>query len=761
MNASVPKLRPYQERAVNEIYAAWEKYDRVCLQMPTGGGKTNVFSHIISEYNPGPDRKVLAVAHRKELIQQMHYRLGTFGVANWTVYGGKLKNPIFPVQCGSVQTLRKQKPHDWPGDVELIVLDECFPSGTLIDGKPIESYQIGDWVTAYNEKTGEATPKRVVRLFKNPAKQLVKVHLSDGRSMVCTPGHPFLTPQGWEIAANLEGMTVYELRDLRESNISETENLFNRVPFQGFQFDDGKNQSDLRFGADVQQQSNGTTRMPAKNVGNLEKDATQASSSGWQWSSSFATATNVTGCTGGGMAVRVYCSDPSGKDAWASHAKSLQTGYCQSEAEDCGRGGWQFALHSEASGSGHSQGKGLNVLGVASVEVFQCSNSPEFAALCPDGYVYNLEVEDWHTYTVDGVIVHNCHHVTKNSGYDVILQQYPKAKVLGVTATPCRLDGKGLDYAFEHLVLGPTVQSLIDQGHLSPFRAFKGMCPDLSDQKVRHGDYQVHELADTMSDTLLLGDLVRAYKELADGLQTIVFAVNIEHSMSIVRRYRESGIEAEHIDGSTPDLQRAAILRRFKDGQTKVLSNVGIVTEGFDVPACSCVQLARPTKSLSLYLQMVGRALRPHPGKTAIILDHGSNIEEHGLPTDGHEWTLQSVKKRKRAIEIDPATQEIKVIEEDAEKKEVLEVKDAEMVEVGQTYQDRIKDICITAEINGYQKGWAYYRTLELFQSDLKLDHLKFLASQLGYHWRWAVHRYEEWQSQQKQRLEEMYGIDW
>jgi len=164
-------------------------------------------------------------------------------------------------------------------------------------------------------------------------------------------------------------------------------------------------------------------------------------------------------------------------------------------------------------------------------------------------------------------------------------------------------------------------------------------------------DYDIKMLHNIMLDNSLMANLVDSYNKFASGKKTIVFAVDIEHSKEIAKRYLSAGISAAHIDAETPKNERAEILNRFKSGEVKVLCNVNIVSEGFDVPDCEAVQLARPTKSLVLYLQQVGRCMRPDPDKnekTALVLDNAGLWLEHGLSYIDRDWSLEGVKKFKK-----------------------------------------------------------------------------------------------------------------
>ncbi|TAF53011.1 MAG: DEAD/DEAH box helicase, partial [Oscillatoriales cyanobacterium] len=242
------------------------------------------------------------------------------------------------------------------------------------------------------------------------------------------------------------------------------------------------------------------------------------------------------------------------------------------------------------------------------------------------------------------VIVDEAHHSTALT-YTQLFEQFPDAVILGVTATPVRSDGRGLREIYDHLVVGPSVTGLIDQGYLSPYRLFAA--PKTVDTTgVGHlgGDYNPRQLAKAVNTSLVMGDLIDAWTRYAHQKKTVVFAVNVEHSMAIAAAYRAHGIAAEHLDGSVKDADRKATIDRFRSGETLVLTNCGLFAEGFDVPSIEAVQCIRPTQSLGLWLQIVGRSLRPSPGKSeAIIIDHTENWIVHGLPDRPFAWSLEAI----------------------------------------------------------------------------------------------------------------------
>ena len=249
----------------------------------------------------------------------------------------------------------------------------------------------------------------------------------------------------------------------------------------------------------------------------------------------------------------------------------------------------------------------------------------------------------------DLIVFDETHHIGAAT-WDAIFHRFSAAKILGLTATPWRLDGAGLGRWYSHMVLGPSTAELIDEGALSPYRLFAPATPDLTGVATAQGDYQRGALAKAMDKPQIVGDAIGHYRRLCAGKRAVAFAAGVENSKHIAAQFRADGIPAEHVDGSMSIDERDAAVERFRRGDTLVLSNADLFGEGFDVPAIEAAILLRPTKSLSLHLQQVGRALRPCEGKSeAIILDHAGNSLTHGLPDDEREWSLDDREKRSRA----------------------------------------------------------------------------------------------------------------
>ena len=252
----------------------------------------------------------------------------------------------------------------------------------------------------------------------------------------------------------------------------------------------------------------------------------------------------------------------------------------------------------------------------------------------------------------DLVIVDEAHHSPAGT-WSTILKAWSASKIVGLTATPCRLDGRGLDDIFDALVLGPTPGTLIEQGFLAPYQVYAPPIGiDVSAVKSRGGDFAKDQAAREIDKPTITGDAVRHYQRIAPGRRAIVFCCSIDHSKHVVAQFQSAGVRAEHLDGNEDDHRRRRVVEAFGRGDIKILSSCELFTEGFDVPGADVAILLRPTQSLGMYLQMVGRVLRPQPGKTAVILDHAGNVLRHGLPDDEREWTLEGRRKgEKRATE--------------------------------------------------------------------------------------------------------------
>jgi DNA repair protein RadD len=247
----------------------------------------------------------------------------------------------------------------------------------------------------------------------------------------------------------------------------------------------------------------------------------------------------------------------------------------------------------------------------------------------------------------DLVVQDEAHHAVANS-FKRVLDAFRGAYQLGVTATPERLDGRGLAACYDALVVGPGVRDLIRAGHLADFVCYSHPdAPDLSQVGTSMGDYAQDQLSDVMSRPVLMGDAVAHYVTHLAGRPAIAFAVTIRHAEALAGSFVRAGIRAASVDGTLGDDERARRIGGLATGEVQVLTSCELVSEGLDIPAVSGAILCRPTKSLSIYLQQVGRTSRPkEDGGRAVILDHAGNVIRHGLPDATHPWSLTADKRK-------------------------------------------------------------------------------------------------------------------
>ena len=335
------------------------------------------------------------------------------------------------------------------------------------------------------------------------------------------------------------------------------------------------------------------------------------------------------------------------------------------------------------------------------------------------------------------VVVDEAH--IKFEHHDEIIRHLPDAKILGLSATPLR-DGLGRMYG--ELVEGPSYEKLIALGYLVRGRYFEPHTEDIADGLRRMGvastgDFVNAQLSELMRNRTIIGDVVQTWRDKAEGRSTICFGVDIAHSKELCDAFLQANIPAEHIDERTDEDDRLAMFKRFREGRTKVLCSIIILGVGFDEPIASCAILARPTLSLSLHIQQVGRVLRPYPGKeSALILDHAGNALRHGRvetfsPPALSEITKHSDRKTKtaaaeafacpdcRALMVPPQRVCAECGHEIA-RRTTVDFIDGDLVESHAPRMTRNDDatqrlyqeLLGCARGNGYKSGWAYMQML-------------------------------------------------
>ena len=337
------------------------------------------------------------------------------------------------------------------------------------------------------------------------------------------------------------------------------------------------------------------------------------------------------------------------------------------------------------------------------------------------------------------IITDENHHSMAQS-YKRIYDYYADVPRVGVTATPVRLNGDGLGDVNDKLIIGKSTKWLIDNHYLAPYDYYAPSVADLTGLHTRMGEYVREDIEKAMINNTVFGDVVHYYRKLANGKRAVCYCASIRHSEATAAAFRDAGIPAAHIDGSTPKAERDRIIRAFRDGEVTILCNVDLISEGFDVPDCACAILLRPTHSLTLYIQQAMRCMRYRDGKRAVIIDHAGNYARHGMPDDDRTWTLEKKKrrsfkkeedeqaervrqcsecfftfsmaehasrcphcgyvfpKRERTVEVDAAAELIKV--------EGFRLRYGDTPEACGSYPELLD----YAKAHGYKPGWAYFQ---------------------------------------------------
>lgn len=336
-------------------------------------------------------------------------------------------------------------------------------------------------------------------------------------------------------------------------------------------------------------------------------------------------------------------------------------------------------------------------------------------------------------YAKPDLIVVDEAHLAVAETYRKVIEDAGNPRLLLLTATPVRLDGRGMREVADVIVQTCSTQDLITEGMLVPIRYYAPTLPDLSGVRTIAGDYSQGDLANAMNKPSITGDAVDHYRKLAHGRPAVAFCTNVAHARDTAAAFTAAGYRAVAISGDSNQDERDQALHGLSAGHIDVVVNCQLWVAGVDCPAIACIIQLAPTKSLTKYLQSIGRGLRTHPGKhDCIILDHAGNAFTHGLPTESREWSLDGAKKRSRAPgdAIEAARQcyrcfyvytpapvcpncgahqpvkERKVEQQAGELAELTEIKRERKREVGRART--IGDLVAIAKERNYAMGWVW-----------------------------------------------------
>lgn len=338
------------------------------------------------------------------------------------------------------------------------------------------------------------------------------------------------------------------------------------------------------------------------------------------------------------------------------------------------------------------------------------------------------------------IITDETHH-SLAATYQKIYEYYADVPRLGFTASPWRMNGKGFTEVYQSMIEGPTVEWLIENGFLAPYSYFSvNLINESLLQKSSTGDYTKDSMDKAVTRTIF-GDVVKTYKEKVNGKQAIIYCHSVDFSKQVAESFSNQGIMAEHADAKTPKKRRDQIMTDFKNGKIKILCNVDLISEGFNVPDCEVVIMLRPTESLVLHIQQSMRSMRFKPNKKATIIDHVANYVKHGLPDTPREWTLEDRQKKSKgtksdAIPLKQCPECFSIVPSQMQycyecdyefrpEENVMEIDEtAEIVEIKQEFHlttnyivtKDVSELNSMAELKAYQKaknykpGWVYFQ---------------------------------------------------
>ena len=621
------ELRDYQKECISTIES--QSPGAYLVQMATGLGKTVTFANI-----PRRGERMLILSHREELVEQPRkYFTCSYGVER-----AASRSAGEEVVSASVQTLVRRLDRFAPDEFGLVVVDECFPGTIKVDGKPLNSIKNGDIIASWNSQTGQIEYKPVTHVFKRKPSEMCVVILENGQFIPCTPNHPFYVEGvGYVPAIKLqEGFCVKRIcvHNLRKANRSgciyekpmENKNgffqenrknllltgLLKRIFQTRIERNNGENQQKVCQRKNEAKKSDEKPGSKKENVGKAEGNRSLSENSVWKRSRAYSSAAEYADCVEGSESV-CGVRNPHKIRGKIRNAISelLQGRHSDSWGNVSYRNRRRKSPLYRKKRAGQKEGVLFEHIRVARVEVREQTSDRTFGGLCPDGFVYNLEISGNHNYFADGILVHNCHHAAAGT-YRKIFEHFRPEKLIGFTATPNRGDKVRLNDVFQKIIFQRDLRWGIENGYLCGIQCLRvNIGYDLSAVHTRQGDYAPGELDQAMDGTA--DAIAEAYQKYAKGA-TLIFAVSVRHAREIADKIPGAVV----VTGETRD--RAAIIRAFTDGEIPVLVNCMVFTEGTDIPRVETVMVARPTQSESLYCQMVGRGTRLYPGKEKLVL---------------------------------------------------------------------------------------------------------------------------------------------
>ncbi len=647
------QLRPYQQAAVDAVYQYLRKHDdNPCVVVPTAGGKTPILATIVRDAVSLWNGRVMIISHVKELLQQAEEKLLLIAPdIDAGLYSAGLKRFDTKNACivAGIQSVFR-RPEEF-GRFDLIIVDECFPAGTPISTPrgevAIEDLYVGQPVhTALGVGEVECISSR-------PAFELVKLELSNGNIIECTPNHPFFTETGWRKAEVLElGSRLFRREDLLmlRERVSSV-----HLPASGRESkkcDERESLEEAAFLLNILREESGEpdvpTGHPGKDGRNSEGDRASSEISWRERATVDGSAEAVEGEIGGDVRFGVRRD----YNAFTKRKRSgalLQTRLGDPRPENRDSVGWKQSLIAGDSENGQTPQNlvgGVRVVGVARLK------------LASPRVVYNLQIKEHPSYFAHGTLVHNCHMIPASgdgmyrSCIAKLTEINPLLRVIGLTATPYRMTSGMIckpENILNRICYQVGIKDLMNDGFLAKLTNKEAASSVATDNlHIRGGEFVESEVQELMNQTPLIEKVaVELVNRTRDRKSVLIFCAGIAHAEKVLAEIRKYSDSVDAVFGDTLPGFRDSILAEFKAGKIKYLVNVGVLTTGFDAPNIDCVALLRPTNSPGLYYQMVGRGFRLHPAKEdCMVLDFAGNVMRHG-PVDMLEVDFNEEEKKK------------------------------------------------------------------------------------------------------------------
>ena len=629
------KLRYYQEEAINSAI----KNENGIVVCPTGTGKSVIIAGICQKIK----EPILILQPSKEILEQNFEKIKSFTAEDLGIYsaskGKKEINRITLATIGSIKDIEQFK------YFKTILIDECFVAGTKIDGKNIEDVQIGDLVDSFNHKLNIIEKKRVLAVRKIWHTENLQLTNILDESIVSTLSHPIFNGNGYVEAQELKkGDYVYvknnlpPLRKRGDFNVKMENSKISKYRKGLLLNKMWKKFCELPFiRTNEKAKPNVSQRNQRKNGSNIKKNRTQAKNTRGKWEGNDRATKFTFRQVGEWLVSRV--NNHNQMSIWQWLPLPLQNRLSKPIENVSNRSGRLFSLLFKKKKTGPEKNIILTKSRVESVKILKPTDYDRYRKGC---YVYNLEVEDNNNYFANNILVHNCHLVRSDAGkYCDFINEVKPTKIIGLTATPYRLKSWSGGYSwkflhrtrpkiFNNIIYNYQIKQAFEDKFLCPLEYFK-FDYDLTKLRQTKMDYTEDSVVEYNESINIYETIINIIKTNISRKYFLVFATTINEANKICNLLLKENISGYYVSSNNTRKEREEILNNFISGKVKFIINVGVLTTGFDFPELDCIILARPTKSLSLYYQMVGRGVRIAKDKNKCqVFDLCNNYETFG-----------------------------------------------------------------------------------------------------------------------------------